>query len=86
MESEGQFLYYYVLCTTVGQLIQPFGLTGASLTEGLGICLNLFGIGGSLLASFLYKGKGLADFRKSILGCSFISLIGTLYFLIVLEA
>ena len=81
-----QIVFYYILVTIMGQIIQPYGLTGTSLIEGLGIILNLFGILGGALASFIYKGGDVVDFRKAILGSSFVSLIALLYFLIVAEA
>jgi hypothetical protein len=56
------------------------------MIEALGIFLNLFGILGGALASFVYKDGDVVDFRKAILGSSFVTLIALLYFLIVAEA
>jgi hypothetical protein len=56
------------------------------MIEFLGFSLNLFGIFGGALASFVYKGGAVVDFRKAILGSCFVTLIGVLYFLIVTEA
>lgn len=56
------------------------------MIEALGIFLNLFGIFGGALASFVLKDGDVLDFRKAILGSSFVTLIASLYFMIVAEA